>query len=115
MNCVTFCGRLCRQWIAVPFAATHQALEGRNIFTSEPESSSPGNGSGVTTPIAPIADTVTDGNHTEEHGGFHVSWLGTFNPEDTGIWIDSALLLVFGGIPWQVRSRRFPGGPLCGN
>ena len=30
-------------------------------------------------------------------------WVGTVEKKDYGIWIDYALLLVFGGIPWQVR------------
>lgn len=30
-------------------------------------------------------------------------WMGTLEPGDIGSWIDYALLLVFGGIPWQVR------------
>ncbi|CAG2068807.1 unnamed protein product, partial [Timema podura] len=31
-----------------------------------------------------------------------VDWVGTLAPEDVGIWLDTLLLLIFGGIPWQV-------------
>ncbi|XP_076799546.1 high-affinity choline transporter 1-like [Clavelina lepadiformis] len=34
------------------------------------------------------------------------SWLGTWDTNYTGSWIDSALLLIFGGIPWQVYFQR---------
>lgn len=30
-------------------------------------------------------------------------WIGTLTPDYVGSWIDYALLLVFGGIPWQVH------------
>jgi len=101
-----------RQWIAVPFAATHGAMEGRNIFSKIPELSyTHGNSSTVTTPIVPAADIVTNSNHTQHHadsgGGLEVSWIGTFDPAHSGYWLDSALLLVFGGIPWQVCTVRF--------
>lgn len=29
-------------------------------------------------------------------------WLGQIKNEDLGMWVDGMLLLVFGGIPWQV-------------
>jgi len=79
-------------------------MEGRNIFSKVPENTPPTNDS-TTTPLVPVADTVTVSNHTKHHHhGFEISWLGTFDPAYTGIWIDSGLLLVFGGIPWQVRT-----------
>ena len=31
-------------------------------------------------------------------------WIGTLPTKDLGAWIDNACLLMFGGIPWQVRS-----------
>ena len=37
-----------------------------------------------------------------------VGWVGTNNlkaDEWLGNWLDSALLLVFGGIPWQVKQQ----------
>lgn len=33
-------------------------------------------------------------------------WLGSIAPADTGLWIDYALLMIFGGIPWQVYFQR---------
>lgn len=32
-------------------------------------------------------------------------WLGEIRNEDLGEWVDGMLLLVFGGIPWQVERR----------
>lgn len=31
-----------------------------------------------------------------------IDWIGELKPEEYGQWIDYALLLIFGGIPWQV-------------
>ncbi|KAJ8025463.1 High-affinity choline transporter 1 [Holothuria leucospilota] len=36
----------------------------------------------------------------------NTAWLGTWDPKYAGVWIDFALLLVFGGIPWQVYFQR---------
>nr|XP_039265400.1 high affinity choline transporter 1-like [Styela clava] len=47
--------------------------------------------------VGSIAETA----HTGEGG-----WLGTWDPATTGQWVDSALLLMFGGIPWQVYFQR---------
>ena len=33
-------------------------------------------------------------------------WVGTVDPADIGVWIDCGLLLIFGGIPWQVSKLR---------
>ena len=33
-------------------------------------------------------------------------WLGSIAPGDAGAWMDSALLMIFGGIPWQVYFQR---------
>jgi high affinity choline transporter 7 len=33
-------------------------------------------------------------------------WLGTVKPEDMGVYIDTWMLLIFGGIPWQVYFQR---------
>lgn len=33
-------------------------------------------------------------------------WFGALPASDIGIWIDSMLLLIFGGIPWQVYFQR---------
>lgn len=43
----------------------------------------------------------TTGNLSDFQPG---DWKGTVAPEDTGIWIDTAMLLIFGDIPWQVGS-----------
>lgn len=31
-------------------------------------------------------------------------WIGTVKPEEYGFYLDYGLLLIFGGIPWQVCS-----------
>lgn len=102
------------QWIAVPFALTHEALEGRSIFFASANtdhrpaghnvtSSSPANTRALSSP--------TSVNGTEQSTmatmaaaaiDYSLAWLGSLDKGDVGIWIDSALLLVFGGIPWQV-------------
>ncbi|KAI0222413.1 High-affinity choline transporter 1 [Lamellibrachia satsuma] len=33
-------------------------------------------------------------------------WVGKLETSDIGLWIDSGLLLIFGGIPWQVYFQR---------
>ena len=65
------------QWLAVPFAWLHEAV----------------------TPIGQTAREITNSTgHVVMDG-----WLGTF-PTDhwAGNWVDGGLLLIFGGIPWQV-------------
>jgi len=32
-----------------------------------------------------------------------IGWFGTLKTSELGVWMDAALLIVFGGIPWQVR------------
>ncbi|XP_071792874.1 high-affinity choline transporter 1-like [Asterias amurensis] len=34
------------------------------------------------------------------------AWLGKWDSTYAGVWVDSALLLIFGGIPWQVYFQR---------
>ena len=34
-------------------------------------------------------------------------WLGEVRNDDLGLWVDGALLLIFGGIPWQVTYIKF--------
>ena len=36
------------------------------------------------------------------------NWIGTVETRDLGAYIDTGLLLVFGGIPWQVRASSTP-------
>lgn len=33
-------------------------------------------------------------------------WMGTIAKQDVGLWLDLALLLVFGGVPWQAYFQR---------
>lgn len=33
-------------------------------------------------------------------------WIGTVHREDFGVWLDCGLLLILGGIPWQVYFQR---------
>ena len=35
-----------------------------------------------------------------------VDWVGSIVPLDLGEWIDTMLLLIFGGIPWQGYMQR---------
>jgi len=101
-----FCHTCHLQWIAVPFSLYHEALAGRSIFYGAipidsaehnvtSSSSSPGNRSSYMSSMTTMASAA---------GEFTITWIGSLSKEDVGIWIDSALLLVFGGIPWQVRS-----------
>lgn len=34
-------------------------------------------------------------------------WLGEVKKQDIGEWVDGWLLLIFGGIPWQVNQSYF--------
>ena len=34
------------------------------------------------------------------------TWIGKWDMKFTGVWVDYALLLIFGGIPWQVYFQR---------
>ena len=34
------------------------------------------------------------------------SFFGTLKREDVGVWIDYAIMLIFGGIPWQAYFQR---------
>jgi len=45
----------------------------------------------------PAVGSLLEGEH---------DWIGTVDKKDYGQWIDYAFLLVFGGIPWQVRALR---------
>jgi len=55
----------------------------------------------VSVPFAMTNDAVSSITSTSVGG-----WLGTWDIESTGVWIDSALLLMFGGIPWQAYFQR---------
>ncbi|XP_022098279.1 high-affinity choline transporter 1-like [Acanthaster planci] len=42
----------------------------------------------------------------EPIGSTASEWLGTIEPDQAGLWIESALMLMFGGIPWQAYFQR---------
>ena len=50
----------------------------------------------LSVPFAMTSDKVTPFYEMEE------DWIGTLDKADFGVWMDTGLLLVFGGIPWQV-------------
>lgn len=54
----------------------------------------------VCIPFALTHDHVTKISSTQD------SWLGTWDNKFAGVWFDYALLLIFGGIPWQVYFQR---------
>ncbi|CAK8686514.1 unnamed protein product [Clavelina lepadiformis] len=54
-------------------------------------------------PFAFTNPAVSDIGTTAVNGP---NWLGSWDSTQTGTWIDSALLLIFGGIPWQVYFQR---------
>ena len=35
-----------------------------------------------------------------------IDWIGSVNISSIGIYIDTYLLIILGGIPWQVSNRR---------
>nr|XP_039250348.1 high affinity choline transporter 1-like isoform X1 [Styela clava] len=55
-------------------------------------------------PFAMTNDAVTSISETAYSGPG--GWLGEWDSDYTGEWIDFALLLMFGGIPWQVYYQR---------
>ena len=54
-------------------------------------------------PFAFLHPAVTNISETKE------KWIGTLKPWELGNWFDSALLLIFGGIPWQVGNHNAHG------
>ncbi|XP_022098358.1 high-affinity choline transporter 1-like isoform X2 [Acanthaster planci] len=42
----------------------------------------------------------------EPIGSTASEWLGTIESHQAGLWVDSALMLIFGGIPWQAYFQR---------
>lgn len=51
-------------------------------------------------PFVLTSDRVSNPIHTKD------IWQGSIAAEDTGLWIDSAILMILGGIPWQVYFQR---------
>lgn len=51
-------------------------------------------------PFVATSEYVGDATKTSD------VWLGSIQAADIGSWADSALLMIFGGIPWQVYFQR---------
>lgn len=54
-------------------------------------------GLGLAAPFSVLHPAVNFEKNLTPH-----EWLGEIKNEDLGEWVDCMLLLVFGGIPWQV-------------
>lgn len=59
-------------------------------------------GLAVATPYAVLNPAVS----LEKHIMRNDDWLGEIKNSDLAEWLDTMLLLIFGGIPWQVFKRR---------
>lgn len=46
-------------------------------------------------------------DHVKSLSDMEVDWIGTVEPKHQWYYIDYGLLLVFGGIPWQVKYLKF--------
>ncbi|XP_078613400.1 high-affinity choline transporter 1-like [Branchiostoma floridae x Branchiostoma japonicum] len=79
-------------WISVPFAITNPLVSdiGNTTWTRI-----------LYTPVNDSSGNGTSFNETETYG-----WYGEWDMKRSGYWIDHALLLVFGGIPWQAYFQR---------
>jgi len=73
-------------WLCVPFAMTNDDVP--SILIGELEKRK-----AALLAVNPNATTNKD-------------WLGTLKPYEVGLWIDYAMLLICGGIPWQVYFQR---------
>lgn len=51
-------------------------------------------------PFVLTSDRVSNPIHTKD------IWQGSIAAEDAGVWLDSAILMILGGIPWQVYFQR---------
>lgn len=40
--------------------------------------------------------------HVQSLSDMNVDWIGSVDPQDYWFYLDYGLLLIFGGIPWQV-------------
>ncbi|XP_066266514.1 high affinity choline transporter 1-like [Branchiostoma lanceolatum] len=78
-------------WISIPFALTNPLVSeiGTTTLTRL-----------LYTPVNASVYNRTF-NETETAG-----WYGTWDVKYTGVWIDYAMLLMFGGIPWQCYFQR---------
>ncbi|CAI9579613.1 unnamed protein product [Staurois parvus] len=60
----------------------------------------------ISVPFAMTHPSVTDITVTAVEEVYKDPWLGSIRREDTWSWIDSFLLLMLGGIPWQAYFQR---------
>ncbi|XP_018422527.1 PREDICTED: high affinity choline transporter 1 [Nanorana parkeri] len=60
----------------------------------------------ISVPFAMTHPAVTDITVTAVEEVYKEPWLGSIKREDSWAWIDSFLLLVLGGIPWQAYFQR---------
>ncbi|KAG9492511.1 high affinity choline transporter 1 [Eleutherodactylus coqui] len=60
----------------------------------------------ISVPFAMTHPAVTDITLTAVEGVYKDPWLGSITKEDAWSWIDSFLLLILGGIPWQAYFQR---------
>ena len=52
-------------------------------------------------PFAMTHEAVANIYEDKMADGVTPSWYGEVAPQDWGVWVDYAFLLLFGGIPWQ--------------
>ncbi|XP_051882331.1 high-affinity choline transporter 1 [Pristis pectinata] len=60
----------------------------------------------ISIPFAMLNPAVTDITTTASHDVYQEPWVGTIISKDILIWMDNFLLLMLGGIPWQVYFQR---------
>ncbi|XP_007427693.1 high affinity choline transporter 1, partial [Python bivittatus] len=60
----------------------------------------------ISVPFALSHPAVTDIGYTAVNEVYQKPWLGTIQSADIYTWIDSFLLLMLGGIPWQAYFQR---------
>ncbi|GCC24570.1 high-affinity choline transporter 1 isoform X1 [Chiloscyllium punctatum] len=60
----------------------------------------------ISIPFALLNPAVTDITITASHEVYQEPWLGHIETPDILTWIDNFLLLMLGGIPWQVYFQR---------
>ncbi|XP_007456880.1 PREDICTED: high affinity choline transporter 1 [Lipotes vexillifer] len=60
----------------------------------------------ISVPFALSHSAVADIGFTAVHTKYQKPWLGTIEPFEVYTWLDSFLLLMLGGIPWQAYFQR---------
>ncbi|OWK10057.1 SLC5A7 [Cervus elaphus hippelaphus] len=60
----------------------------------------------ISVPFALSNSAVADIGFTALHTKYQKPWLGTIEPFEIYTWLDSFLLLMLGGIPWQAYFQR---------